>query len=268
MLTARITSTREAAKIIRAGGIVAFPTETVFGLGVDATNRLAVEKLFVAKGRPSDNPLIVHVGKMADCAKATSDLTPIAEALLATFSPGPLTVVLPKQASISTLVTAGLDTVGLRIPDHRVAAEILLRTQVPVAAPSANLSGRPSCTTWESVLEDLDGRIDAVYCDNSQGLGIESTVVDCCGPFPVVLRPGAVTIEQIRQVLPEARELARVPGDGDTVNGVKSPGLLHPHYQPQAAVQLVAVPRATAQAMASGSRTVACKARQARKVYR
>ncbi|MEN1679595.1 MAG: L-threonylcarbamoyladenylate synthase [Planctomycetota bacterium] len=236
MKTQRITSVDEAAAILRRGGLVAFPTETVFGLGVDATNDSAVQRLFAAKGRPSDNPLIAHVGEPASWNRAASRLTPAARALLGAFAPGPLTVVLPKYGDVSSLVTAGLETVGVRVPSHPVAAAILRAAGLPIAAPSANRSGRPSCTTWRSVLEDLDGRIDAVFCEDGERVGIESTVVDCTGDAPIVLRPGAVTIEQIRRVVPNAR-------DSDQATGaqceVRSPGLLHPHYQPKAEVVLV-----------------------------
>lgn len=239
MPTARITCPEEAARILRAGGLVAFPTETVFGLGVDATNGAAVERLFAAKGRPSDNPLIVHLASREGWPLAASELTRSADALLRAFAPGPLTAVLPKQPTISTLVTAGLETVGVRVPEHPVAAQILRHAGVPIAAPSANRSGRPSCTTWRSVLEDLDGRIDAVYCEDGPAYGLESTVVDCCGSEPLVLRPGAVTLDQIRQVLPDAQEHLASRREGGASDGARSPGLLHPHYQPDADVRLV-----------------------------
>lgn len=244
MLTKRINSPDEAAHLIKNGGIVAFPTETVFGLGVDATNTDAIKRLFEAKGRPSDNPLIVHVSDLENWSLAAAELTSDADTLLTAFAPGPITVVLPKRDTISSLVSAGLETIGIRIPSHPIAREIIRKANTPVAAPSANQSRRPSSTTWQSVLEDLDGRVDAVYCENTHSLGIESTVVDCCGSHPVVLRPGAVTIEQIRQLIPGAEEL-RVEANGaeSTNQGrVNSPGLLHPHYQPRAAVQLVEVP--------------------------
>ncbi len=244
MLTRRIDTVEEAAKILREGGLVAFPTETVFGLGVDATNATAVEKLFLAKGRPSDNPLIVHVGEVGRWSQAASELTPAAQALLDAFAPGPITVVLPKQDRICSRVSAGLKTVGLRIPHHSLTQEILRRADIPIAAPSANRSGRPSGTTWQAVLEDLDGRIDAVFCEDSIRIGIESTVIDCCGAVPVLLRPGAITLEQIRQVVPTAQQLMTgsntpMPAGADQVT---SPGLLHPHYQPRAKVRLVAAP--------------------------
>ncbi len=240
MITALIDSPRKAAELLCGGGLVAFPTETVFGLGVDATCDEAVRKLFAAKGRPSSNPLIVHIAESSRWPDAAATLTPTAAALLDAFAPGPLTVVLPKRAEISTLVTGGLDTVGVRVPDHPVAAEILRLAQRPIAAPSANRSGRPSGTRWQSVLQDLTGQIDAVYRQDGPSLGVESTVVDCTGPVARILRPGAVTIEQIRQVLPDAEEITTEPHQ--TADVVRSPGTLHPHYQPQARVQLIDSP--------------------------
>ncbi|MEN0111092.1 MAG: L-threonylcarbamoyladenylate synthase [Planctomycetota bacterium] len=240
-MTALIDCPREAAERLRRGGLVAFPTETVFGLGVDATNEDAVSRLFAAKGRPTDNPLIVHVADVEQWARAASSLTPSGEALLAEFAPGPLTVVLPKRREVSPLVTAGLDTVGVRVPEHPVAAEVLRLVGTPIAAPSANRSGRPSGTRWRTVLEDLDGRIDAIVRKDGPSVGLESTVVDCTGDVATVLRPGAVTIDQIRRVLPDARDHAPVhlaiPDDR-----VRSPGIAHPHYQPRAAVRLIDAP--------------------------
>ncbi|MEM9351875.1 MAG: L-threonylcarbamoyladenylate synthase [Planctomycetota bacterium] len=238
MKTALIQSPSEAAEIIRAGGLVAFPTETVFGLGVDATNEAAVQKLFDAKGRPSTNPLIVHIADAADWSTAAAMLTPSAETLLAEFAPGPLTVVLPKRPEISPLVTAGLETVGVRVPDHPVAREVLRLAGTPVAAPSANRSGRPSGTRWRTVLEDLGGRVDAVYRQDGLSIGVESTVVDCTGPVSTVLRPGAVTLEAIRRILPDAREASGEPSS-ELSDKVRSPGTLHPHYQPKAEVVLI-----------------------------
>jgi L-threonylcarbamoyladenylate synthase len=244
LLTEYIDSTERAAEIIREGGLVAFPTETVFGIGVDATNSDAVVKLFEAKGRPSNNPLIVHLDDGGHWARAASELPTVAEALLDAFCPGPLTLVLPKLPTISAQVTAGLATVGVRIPDHSIAREILRIAAVPVAAPSANRSGRPSGTTWQAVAEDLDGRIDAIFTADAATIGIESTVVDCSGLLPVVLRPGAITLEQIQRVAPQTKdfgvdEKARKVASGEQVN---SPGILHPHYQPRADVFLVDVP--------------------------
>ncbi len=243
MLTEYIDSTERAAEIIRMGGLVAFPTETVFGLGVDATNGDAVAKLFQAKGRPSNNPLIVHLDDGRHWARAAAELPTVAEALLDAFCPGPLTLVLPKRQIISDEVTAGLATVGVRIPDHPIARAILRTAAVPVAAPSANRSGRPSGTTWQAVSEDLDGRIDAIFTADSTTIGIESTVVDCSSTHPVVLRPGAITLEQLQQVAPQTREFGPVEERRRLVSGepVNSPGILHPHYQPRAEVILVEV---------------------------
>ncbi|MEQ8837727.1 MAG: L-threonylcarbamoyladenylate synthase, partial [Lacipirellulaceae bacterium] len=245
MRTALIDSPRKAVELICGGGLVAFPTETVFGLGVDATSDAAVRNLFAAKGRPSDNPLIVHVAEPSRWSDAAAELTPTAESLLDAFAPGPLTVVLPKRDTISTLVTGGLETVGVRVPNHPVAAEILRLADRPIAAPSANRSGRPSGTRWRSVLEDFEGRIDAVYREDGPSLGVESTVVDCTGSVARVLRPGAVTIEQIRNVLPNAEVTTAemtTAAAGQATDAVRSPGTLHPHYQPQARVQLIDTP--------------------------
>ena len=240
-MTLKISCPREAGKIIREGGLVAFPTETVFGLGANATDSSAIQKLFEAKGRPSNNPLIAHVSDFEMWVEVASDLTANAKKLLEAFAPGPITVVLPKASSISTLVTAGSDSVALRIPSHPMARQILEEANVPVAAPSANLSGRPSSTTWRSVLEDLAGRIDAVFCEDCATIGIESTVVDCRGESPIILRPGAITYEQIRELIPACSELDS-NDQLDTVStgpSANSPGLLHPHYQPNARVHLV-----------------------------
>ncbi len=253
--TALIQSPSVAAEIIRNGGLVAFPTETVFGLGVDATNEAAVRKLFEAKGRPNTNPLIVHVADAADWSSAAATLTPSAEALLAEFAPGPLTVVLPKRPEVSQMVTAGLETVGVRVPDHPVAQEVLRLAGTPVAAPSANRSGRPSGTRWRTVLEDLDGRVDAVYRQDGPAIGVESTVVDCTGPAATVLRPGAVTLDAIRRVIPDARE-ATGEATRESSSEVRSPGTLHPHYQPQAEVRLIDSPESIDPS--SGNRIAYC----------
>ncbi|RMF44527.1 MAG: threonylcarbamoyl-AMP synthase [Planctomycetota bacterium] len=230
---------RQAAEILRRGGIVAFPTETVFGLGADATNPSAVQRLFQAKGRPADNPLIVHLAEPDDWPLAVSSLPTTARQLLSAFAPGPLTVVVPKQECIAPAVTAGLPTVAVRVPSNPVARELVRLVGRPIAAPSANRSGRPSATTWQSVLEDLDGRIDAVVCDNPSEIGVESTVVDCCQNPPVVLRRGAVTEAQIAAVVGQVSSPGNLQGDGAMVN---SPGVRHPHYQPTARVRLVDSP--------------------------
>lgn len=237
--------------MIAQGGLCAFPTETVFGLGADATDPGAVSRIFEMKGRPADNPLIVHIASVKDWSLAAQELTESASKLLDAFAPGPITVVVPRSPDLCEAVSAGLETVALRIPSCEIARSVLQQAGIPVAAPSANRSGRPSGTTWESVLEDLDGRIDAVLCQNSGEHGLESTVVDCTGKNPVLLRPGAVSLDDLRKVIPSATVHSQVP---TSVAG-RSPGLKHPHYQPSAQVILIqfsevagvqlAVPQAT-----------------------
>lgn len=237
LTTTLLDSAATAGELLRTGKLVAFPTETVYGLGVDATSSQAVARLFEAKGRPSDNPLIVHLHSAAAWHQAAREMTPSADQFLQAFAPGPLTVVLPRGNSIASDVCAGLDTVGIRIPKCQLAREVLRVADRPIAAPSANRSGTPSCTTWQAVVEDLDGRIDAVLMGQVSAVGLESTVVDCCGEVPVLLRTGAITLEQLQSVVPSTRGLQH---DSDEDRRRKSPGLNHPHYQPRAQVQLFA----------------------------
>jgi L-threonylcarbamoyladenylate synthase len=225
---------RRAAEWLRDGCLVAFPTETVYGLGVDATNSVAVDRLFAVKGRPNNNPLIVHIADLEQLESVGRHIPEEAMALLQRFAPGPITVVIPKQRQIVSAVTAGLDTVGVRIPAEPLAREMLRATKIPIAAPSANRSGRPSCTTYQSVLEDFGADIDAILIGQPAQLGIESTVVDCTGSPPRLLRPGSVTFEQIRQVLPNITFAGR-----NVQPHENSPGRLHPHYRPRARVLLV-----------------------------
>lgn len=230
--TAITESVVEAAAFIRSGGLVAFPTETVYGLGADVFSESAIKKIFAAKGRPSDNPLIVHIVEIAQIDKLASEVTRVASALAKHFFPGPLTIVLKKSSRISLLATAGLDTVGIRMPRHPTAAKFLAECRAPVAAPSANLSGRPSPTTWQAVLEDLDGRIDCILRGDATAIGLESTVVDCTSSIPTVLRLGAISVDEIREVVPEVRLLS----EQEPNLAAKSPGLRHQHYSPTAEV--------------------------------
>jgi L-threonylcarbamoyladenylate synthase len=230
----RLQDIIEAATVLRNGGCVAFPTETVFGLGVDATNPNAVQRAFVAKGRPSDNPLIVHLHSTSQIDLYCHSIPEIAYKLIEQFCPGPLTIVLPRRDSIATSVTAGLDTVAIRFPDHAVAQRLLREVNLPIAAPSANRSGRPSATTWQAVIEDLDGLIDGVVCGEPCDIGIESTVVDVTRANPTVLRCGGVTLEQLRGVVPNI-----VMHNQQVDSSVNSPGLRHRHYQPTAKVVLI-----------------------------
>ncbi len=239
--TLLLDSSASAAECLRAGKLVAFPTETVYGLGADATNPAAVQRIFAAKGRPSDNPLIVHLHAVDAWPLAARNLTESARVFLNAFAPGPITVVLPKQAAICSAVTAGLDSVGIRIPRCPATLEMLALAARPIAAPSANRSGRPSCTTWQAVMEDQAGRIDAVLRGETSQLGIESTVVDCRGSVPVVLRPGGVSIAELQSLIPSTYLLAGQAGDSageQQPPHIPSPGVRHAHYQPRAQVHL------------------------------
>jgi L-threonylcarbamoyladenylate synthase len=223
-----------AAACLRGGGLVAFPTETVYGLGVAATDAAAVRRLFAAKGRPADDPLIVHVADPGALAPLVAERPPIVDALAARFWPGPLTLVLRRSALVPDEVTAGLDTVAVRVPAHPVAHALLAAAGIPVAAPSANLFSRPSPTQAAHVLEDLDGRIDMVLDGGPTRVGVESTVLDLSGDGAQVLRPGAVTLEMLRPLLPHVR--AR--GGLDVPGPQRSPGLLDRHYSPRAPLTL------------------------------
>lgn len=227
------TNPLRAAWWLERGGLVAFPTETVYGLGVDATNAVAVERLFAVKGRPINNPLIVHIAHQSRLDVVARHVPLLARRLLERFAPGPLTVVVPKQPTIVPAVTAGLDTVGVRIPDHPLALEMLRACHVPIAAPSANRSGRPSATTARSVVEDFGDRIDCLLLGEPTRIGLESTVVDCLSQPPRVLRPGAVTLAMLAEIEPTVTLADATPRAGDN-----SPGRLHPHYQPAARVML------------------------------
>lgn len=224
-----------AASFLRAGQLVAFPTETVYGLGANAFDAESVAKIFEAKERPPDNPLIVHVGSKEDVHRVAREVSRVAERLIEAFFPGPLTIVLPRGERIPDIVTAGLDTVGVRMPRHMLALELLVAAGVPLCAPSANRSGRPSPTTWEAVLEDLDGRISCVLKGESTEIGIESTVVDAGGEEIVVLRAGGLGIEELSRIAPV--RLADAEGE---VGGVPmSPGTRYRHYAPTARVVAV-----------------------------
>ena len=240
-LSSADTDLARAASILRDGGLVAIPTETVYGLAVRADDADAVARLFAVKDRPSDNPLIVHVADVAGVHAVARDVTPLAEALLARFAPGPLTVVLPAREDLPRAVTAGLDTVAVRIPDHAVALELLRLAGVPLAAPSANRSTRPSPTRAEHVLDDLDGRIDAVVDGGPTRVGLESTVVDARGAAPIVLREGGVTREELAAVTGSTDTDADGTDRTDAVEAAhRSPGTRHRHYAPSIPVHLAA----------------------------
>ncbi|MEP7212525.1 MAG: L-threonylcarbamoyladenylate synthase [Acidobacteriota bacterium] len=234
MKTILTTDPEKAASVLKSGGLAAFPTETVYGLGADAFNEDALRNIFVAKQRPQDNPLIVHVANVEQIGQLSDSITPAAKKYISAFFPGPLTVVLTKAPKVSLTVTAGLDSVGVRMPRNETAAEFLKACGTPVAAPSANLSGRPSPTTWQAVFEDLDGRIDCILQGEATEIGLESTVVDCTSDVPRLLRQGAISIEQLRSIVPET-EIYRVDSSGI----FRSPGMKHKHYSPRARVVVV-----------------------------
>jgi L-threonylcarbamoyladenylate synthase len=224
----------DAAACLRRGGLVAFPTETVYGLGVAALDAAAVRRLFAAKGRPSDDPLIVHVASLEGVAPLVSLRPALVDTLAARFWPGPLTLVLRRSALVPNEVTAGLETVAVRVPAHPVAQALLVAAAIPVAAPSANLFSRPSPTRAAHVLQDLDGRIDMVIDGGSTQVGVESTVLDLSGDVPEVLRPGAVTLEMLRPLVPGVRLRTAAEAAGPQ----RSPGLLTRHYSPRAPLTL------------------------------
>ena len=227
-------SPAEAAAHLNRGETVAFPTETVYGLGADITIEGAVGKIFLAKGRPSDNPLIVHVHAPEQVGEVASGISDTARLLMQRFFPGPLTLVLCKQSWVSPLVTAGLSTVGVRCPGHPAAREFLRHCRHPVAAPSANLSGRPSSTDWKSVHEDLNGKIHCILRGEQSAIGLESTIVDCTTEPPRLLRAGAVGLDELRAVVPGLLGPAAIEEHAQP----KSPGLKYPHYAPSAEIRL------------------------------
>lgn len=225
-----------AAAIIRAGGLVAFPTETVYGLGAHALDAVAVARIFAAKGRPATDPVIVHVPDAAAVDGIAASVPPSARALMTAFWPGPLTVIVARGAAVPLRVTAGGDTVAVRVPSHPVALALLRAAGVPIAAPSANRFSRPSPTNADDVAEDLGDRIDMILDGGPSSHGVESTVVDCTHAVPVVLRPGAITLEALRDVLPGIALRAAVVMD--TTTALASPGTLLKHYAPRAEVRL------------------------------
>lgn len=228
-----------AGEIIRRGGLVAFPTETVYGLGADALNEEAVSKIYKAKGRPSDNPLIVHIAEKDDIYPLVKEVTPAAKALMDAFFPGPLTIILPKSEKIGSVVSGGLDTVGIRMPQNPIARAFIKAAGTPVAAPSANTSGLPSPTNAKYVIEDMRGKIDAVIDGGSCEFGIESTVLSLAGDVPTILRPGAVTREMLSEVIGRvdiARAVTEGMADGETA---ASPGMKYKHYAPKAKIIII-----------------------------
>lgn len=229
----------KAAQILQSGGLVGLPTETVYGLGADGLNPEAVSNIFLAKGRPQDNPLILHIGKSDDLAKYCENIPQSAWDLAEAFWPGPLTMVLPARDVVPKITRANLDTVGVRCPAHDLTRAIILASQKPIAAPSANRSGKPSTTTASHVLADMDGRIDAVVDGGACSVGVESTIVDLTGDVPRLLRPGGITPEQLVEILGELDVDRAVLGQIDQDEIVRAPGMKYKHYAPDATVLIV-----------------------------
>ena len=228
----------EAGKVIRNGGTVAFPTETVYGLGANALDDEAVRKIFIAKGRPQDNPLIIHVSTK-EISELVKDVPEVAQKIIDKFWPGPLTVILEKKDIIPNVTSANLNTIGIRMPNSEIALKLIELAERPIAAPSANISGRPSPTEVERCVEDLNGRVDYIIGGESSDKGVESTIVDCTVNPPLVLRPGGITLEMLKEINPEIeldKALKSKPNDDFKP---KAPGMKYKHYAPNAHLKII-----------------------------
>ncbi len=228
-----------ACQILKNGGVVGIPTETVYGLATDAFNPKAIEKIFGAKGRPQDNPLIVHIAEIETVYEIAKDIPKTALICAEKFWPGPLTIVLNKTNKIPDCVSAGLSTVAIRMPSNQTAREVISKSGLPLAAPSANISGSPSPTTAEHVVNDLDGKIDAVLMGENCNVGVESTVISLAGEKPVLLRPGGITLEQLREILPDITVNKAVLSELESGETAACPGMKYKHYAPKTETFLV-----------------------------
>ncbi len=229
---------QSAGAVLRQGGLVAFPTETVYGLGGDALNPASSRKIYAAKGRPSDNPLIVHIARMEDLSPIVKEVTAEAREIAKAFWPGPLTMILPKADRIPYETTGGLETVAVRMPSHPVAQKLIWYGGGYVAAPSANLSGRPSPTTAKYVIEDMDGRIDMILDGGEGDIGLESTIVDLTVSPPQILRPGYITQDMLTQVLGRV-SVDRTTLEADSGQAPRAPGMKYRHYAPQGELTII-----------------------------
>lgn len=224
---------KEAASLIKEGKLVAFPTETVYGLGANGLDEDAIIKIFNAKGRPQDNPLILHIHSIEQLLPLVEEVPEIAHQCIERFWPGPLTMLFKRSSLVPDMITAGLETVAIRMPDHKIALELIKESNTPIAAPSANLSGKPSPTTAGHVIEDLSGKVDMIIDGGNTGVGLESTVLDLSGDIPMILRPGGVTLEDLRQFIPNILQDLGTIKEGEGIIP-KSPGQKYRHYAPKA----------------------------------
>ena len=230
---------QEAARILQSGGLVAFPTETVYGLGANGLDGEAAKKIYAAKGRPSDNPLIVHISALEELEPLVSEISDVGRQLAKKFWPGPLTLVFPKSSLVPYGTTGGLKTVAVRMPAEDLARRLIALAKVPVAAPSANRSGRPSPTTALHVWQDMNGKIEMILDGGPVGIGVESTIVDVSGDVPVLLRPGAITLEMLEQAVGHVEvDPAIIKAPGENIRP-KAPGMKYRHYAPKAEMTLV-----------------------------
>ena len=234
----QISMIKQAVLLIRKGEVVAFPTETVYGLGADALNPSAVKKIFKAKGRPADNPLIIHIRDKKDLKRLASDIPEITEKIIEKFWPGPLTIVLKKSKIVPKITTGGLNTVAIRMPKNKIANLLIKEAGVPLAAPSANFFGKPSPTLAKHVSDDLAGRISMILDGGKTKIGIESTVIDLTSRTPMLLRPGGVTLEKIQKLLGTIKIHPMIKGEKSELIH-RSPGMKYKHYSPNAKIILI-----------------------------
>lgn len=227
-----------AGDILKRGGLVAFPTETVYGLGADGLNDFAVKKIYKAKGRPSDNPLILHISSITDLNPLVKEITPLAKKLIDSFWPGPLTIIFKKADIIPDSITGGLDTVAIRFPVNKIALKLIEAANRPIAAPSANSSGKPSPTLASHVKDDLNGKIDMIIDGGATQLGLESTVIDITEDIPIILRPGAITKEMIENVIGTINTDKAIDIQNEDLKP-KAPGMKYKHYSPKAKVIII-----------------------------
>ncbi len=227
---------KEIAKLLQEGKVIAFPTETVYGLGANALDTKAVKNIFIAKGRPSDNPLIVHISTLEQLYPLVDHVNELSLKLIKHFWPGPLTIIFKRKAIVPDIVTAGLDTVAVRMPNHPIARTIISAANLPIAAPSANRSGKPSPTTAKHVIHDLQGLIDGIVDGGPTGVGVESTIIDVSGDIPMVLRPGGITVEELKELLGTVLIDPAILTEGDKP---RAPGMKYRHYAPKAEMVIV-----------------------------